>query len=352
MARPGITYTEIAEAAAELEAKGMAATVDSVRAHVGTGSRTTIANHLRNWKSHQSRSDVSGVPQELVTMLKSLWERVQNLANLRVEEMDKDTKERVEQIQQLLDQEKKEVGTLQTKIRQLEEQNHEQKYVNEKLKEEIELFKQEKGKLETQLVSIKEQLEEQKDENSKLHKINHRIQDNLEHYQAEVIKQRQESELALEKQRVEFTTENQFLKQSLQDQINTNHQVMIENKHLSEQVVELKATLKNVTEENAEIKLKFHASIIELRNLQSKYDFLEKEAIVDKHELKGKIAIINDLENKSAILSDQVKKLDQSVEQSEHIITLLRSEKLDLVQEQAVIKEQMKQLQKMVFEKS
>jgi len=51
MARAGVTYYEVADTADALKAQGLNPTVDRVSSVLGTGSRTTINNHLRAWKA-------------------------------------------------------------------------------------------------------------------------------------------------------------------------------------------------------------------------------------------------------------------------------------------------------------
>lgn len=51
MARGGVNYTEVDEAACYLQGLGRNPTVDAIRERLGTGSRTTLAEHLKRWKS-------------------------------------------------------------------------------------------------------------------------------------------------------------------------------------------------------------------------------------------------------------------------------------------------------------
>jgi chromosome segregation ATPase len=80
MARPGVVYSEIARAATQLVAQGKNPTVEQVRLILGTGSSTTIANHLRQWKANQTSTTLisakENIPNELIAILKGLWEKV------------------------------------------------------------------------------------------------------------------------------------------------------------------------------------------------------------------------------------------------------------------------------------
>lgn len=55
MARPGITFDQVAEAATVLTAEGVRATLDAVRERLGTGSMNTIQRHLKAWRENQPK---------------------------------------------------------------------------------------------------------------------------------------------------------------------------------------------------------------------------------------------------------------------------------------------------------
>jgi len=87
MARAGVTYHDIAKAAEAIKTQGQEPTVDRVREHLGTGSKSTIAPLLKRWRSDNGEAaDVSGLPNDLVEVVKSLHERVQQMADHRIEQ--------------------------------------------------------------------------------------------------------------------------------------------------------------------------------------------------------------------------------------------------------------------------
>src|SRR3990172_5325162 len=71
MARGGITFIDVDKAARYLQGQGRNPTVDAIREHLGTGSRTTLAEHLRQWKAAQ----VEGleIAAEILTGLSPYW---------------------------------------------------------------------------------------------------------------------------------------------------------------------------------------------------------------------------------------------------------------------------------------
>jgi len=91
MARAGIVYSHVAKAAAQLTAAGKNATVDTVREALGgTGSKSTIAPMLKQWKA-QHEGEVAaagaGVPADLLEAIKGVYDRVQVGAQVQVEQL-------------------------------------------------------------------------------------------------------------------------------------------------------------------------------------------------------------------------------------------------------------------------
>ena len=57
MARPGITYDEVAASADALVGRGEKPTIGAIRAELGTGSPNTIHRHLTAWKAAQAPAE-------------------------------------------------------------------------------------------------------------------------------------------------------------------------------------------------------------------------------------------------------------------------------------------------------
>ncbi len=54
MSRAGVTLLDVEQAVLKLQGRGKNPSVDAVREVLGTGSKSTIAQHLRDWKAQQS----------------------------------------------------------------------------------------------------------------------------------------------------------------------------------------------------------------------------------------------------------------------------------------------------------
>lgn len=66
MARHGITYNDVAKAAMHSLKTNKTPTVDGIRIILGTGSKTTITKHLKEWKI--IHSDILGLETHEIVM--------------------------------------------------------------------------------------------------------------------------------------------------------------------------------------------------------------------------------------------------------------------------------------------
>lgn len=106
MARTGITYDDVQRAVDTLLKQQEAPSVQKIREVLGTGSFTTISEHLREWRSRrEERRDVpppQGMPAELVSLAEELWTKAQeaaaeNLAHYR-QEADRNVEAALEKV--------------------------------------------------------------------------------------------------------------------------------------------------------------------------------------------------------------------------------------------------------------
>lgn len=91
MARAGILYSHVALAAAKLVAAGKNPTVDTVRVALGgTGSKSTIAPMLKQWKAEHEgvmAAAGTGLPTDLLEAVKGVHDRLQEAARIEVDQV-------------------------------------------------------------------------------------------------------------------------------------------------------------------------------------------------------------------------------------------------------------------------
>ncbi len=72
MARPGVTYLDIAKAATHLVEQGHYPSIEAVRHVLGTGSNGTISRYLKAWREKQGNrlEAEQGLPETLLVVVK------------------------------------------------------------------------------------------------------------------------------------------------------------------------------------------------------------------------------------------------------------------------------------------
>lgn len=80
MARKGVQYEEVVEAATQLQKQGDNPTIQRIREWLGTGSFTTISEHLRQWREYQRNAtplqqDSQDLPTSLAKLTQEIWQQ-------------------------------------------------------------------------------------------------------------------------------------------------------------------------------------------------------------------------------------------------------------------------------------
>ncbi|WP_153637221.1 DNA-binding protein, partial [Marinobacter salsuginis] len=211
MARAGVTYLDVAKAAEAIKIQGQEPTVDRVRERLGTGSKSTIAPLLKRWRSDNGdMADTSGLPNDLVEVVKSLHERVQQMADHRIDRAQQEFIELNEELRKKLDDSSNTIAQLNARQKDLETQIGQRiDEVNQKAQTlediHIKLTRAELQRDEaiTRAAELKENITELKQENRD-------IRDHFEHYQQRTSEDRQQ-------EREQFRAANQGLKDQIQD---------------------------------------------------------------------------------------------------------------------------------------
>ncbi len=78
MARVGIQYPDVKQAAVQLLSQGIAPSVQKIRDKLRTGSNTTIAEHLNTWREEYANKEIhhlpANLPPELISATEVLWQ--------------------------------------------------------------------------------------------------------------------------------------------------------------------------------------------------------------------------------------------------------------------------------------
>ncbi|WP_018416683.1 DNA-binding protein [Teredinibacter turnerae] len=121
MARLGVTFDDISHAATAIVEAGEEPTVDRVRERLGTGSKSTIAPLLKRWRSERVREvNTEGLPEELLTAIKTLHRQVNIAADKRIASASESYQAELNALTTRLNESRTEASTLADQVEQLE----------------------------------------------------------------------------------------------------------------------------------------------------------------------------------------------------------------------------------------
>lgn len=317
MARPGITYLEVAQAATTLQQKGESPTIDMVRKALGTGSNTTIATHLRKWRAeHQpavSALTKTTLPPELLTQLQSLWEALQEKAKEKSETLEREHAQQIDDHQHTIQTLMKQAQTLQNERDQLSNANT---MLQQQLDSAHRQQTQSEQKQQQMSIRLEEQQQRLNDRESAvidLKEQTHHIQQNLDHFREASRQQREELILQHDGAQAELKQEINKLKLQLETERDRNQQVTLENeknKYEAEKQSDEIAWLKEQSQERYDV----------LKEIKSQL----KTAQSHNESLNSRNA---ELLSDSKVQRQQITQLEQSItEHKERWLTIKATE--------------------------
>ena len=82
MARPGVTYLDVAKTAIQLVEQKIYPSIEEIRKALGTGSNSTINKYLREWRSkHGNQAELEqGLPESLLIAIRGIYDGIQEAA--------------------------------------------------------------------------------------------------------------------------------------------------------------------------------------------------------------------------------------------------------------------------------
>jgi chromosome segregation ATPase len=338
MSRAGVTLLNVEQAILKLQGRGKNPSVDAVREVLGTGSKSTIAQHLRAWKAQQLNPQ-GKLPQDLLALVSGLWERLTLKAEQRIEETEEASSQRELELKQTLTELQQDHIRLQKQLHQSEEAQVTLTIAKETLETNLRTQQQEYAKLIERDLLTQQQLESQKAENSRLHQLANNIQANLEHYQQAVHQLQTEQHLAIEKQHAQLQQEITAYRQQVQHheqqlfQRNTKLQ-QLQNEH--HQLYEAHAELIREAQDKTQL----------LGSLQERCDQQQKITLDLEQVLIDNKSHMLAMERELAILADQKASMQKTLAQMEDKIETLRHEKIFLIQEKSELQGYLKQLER------
>ncbi len=353
MARIGVTYQDIENAANQLVGQGKQPTIELIRHFLGTGSSTTIANHLRQWRAEQdgsfSLSKAENLPKEMISLMKGLWDKLCGDAQQKITTIEIKHQQLITELQQEAQKYKNNNQRWQQLFNQWTQEK--EQFTRDKitLEQGIDILQKEKTNLENKIESQTQQLEEKQQRIGELHRLHSQAQTNLEHFRESTREQRMREQQQFEQQKQEWQmemklTKEQFaLLQQKTTDLQQKHQILQQAHHNLEKTHEI---LENKLE-------KTQQTINHLENEKNKliYDnqHFQKKAQEQEKSIAIKIQEITDLQIENKILTKNLAEVQQTYDESKDQIKLLGHEKWILAQEKSQLEGQLKQMQKIVM---
>jgi chromosome segregation ATPase len=352
MARPGVTYLDVANAAQQLVTAGRTPTIESIRITLGTGSNSTLGNHLRTWKSKQDQTQQiatkENIPEELIAALKGLWERVMHQSEEKIQTIHQETQQ--------------ELITLKQEAQRLQKDNAYWQQRHQQTKQERDSFAQGKSVVEQLLTNSKieiaaltekyagleHQNKEKQERIDELRRQNQQIQTNLEHYRNASLEQRIVDQQRYEQQIKQLEQSIQQISQKSTKIQSEKSLLQKENQELIFERDNLKKQLDTLNEKHKSTNAHLTDALNELgRKTQDQQHWQEQlQTFQVKYDAHNKS--FHEIQTQHAVLLQQIEMMKAEINELHEHNKLLAHEKWELGQEKAQLCGQLKQLESLV----
>ena len=321
-------------------------TVDRVRERLGTGSKSTIAPLLKRWRSDNGESiDIGGLPNDLVEVVKSLHDRVQQMADHRIEQAGQEFEGFNQELRKELTDAKNTIAQLTARQQDLENQIEQQNKEKVEAQKSLEDTRISLVKTESQRDEAIARTTELKGSVAELKQENRDIRDHFEHYQQRTAEDRQQ-------EREQFRSVNHGLKDQIQDLQHRLTQAESRASELFEANAQSQSNAVELEQVNATLNRELNGKIEDIQDLKRNLeDALTKyrDSQHKNEQLVENMAVITtqkaEVEKQVAVLSQALEAAKAELKACQDKIVYLTDENKVILQEKAVIQGQFKQLQ-------
>ena len=347
MARPGISYLDVAKTAIKLVEQKIYPSIEEIRKTLGTGSNSTINRHLREWRNKQGNQIEleQGLPEPLLLAVRGIYDGVKEEAASKINIIESESIKAVAELKTTLATvETEQIKLLQTN-KSLEDALNQHQEANLALQRMFNKLEMECSKKADQNNLLQERLADQKSTIDTLKQQLKHTQDNLDHYR-ETVKQTRETENNL------LNEQNKSLERQLyQQQIIASkaaEQVTILSREIRLLEDTNKATLLDLNEvlaDRQEQKNAIKHQTLVNNELSEKYNNILSDNIKLTNELKTEKEVILILRINLEKAQERITMLDQALEKAETKVMVISDQNLFLSQEKAELAYQLKQFQ-------
>lgn len=350
MARPGITYQDVATAANELKGQDKNVTIENVRSILGTGSIGTINQHLRKWKETQTATynlaSKENLPDNVIALIKGLWKGMIMESSEQFVPIEANYQQEISDLKGELEKYK---GNNQ-RWQKLFNQWQQEKSVleNEKLtlEQALDFAHKENTSLNTKQNGLHQQLQEKQERIDELHRLHQQTQQNLEHYRESAREQRLLDKEQFEREKQQMLSEIKTLK----EQVIAERQEIIVLQQRNASLQETNQFLENNDaqnqNENAQLKVKLreaekkcHKYLAVCQVYENQNKQLQEAISAQSNQMISQQAENKTLSNHLAEKFDELKNIKDQLK-------FIAQEKWEIMQEKSILEGQLKQMQK------
>ncbi|MFA4937527.1 MAG: DNA-binding protein [Patescibacteria group bacterium] len=349
MARPGVTYTEVSNAAKQLIATGRSPTVETVRIALGTGSNSTINTHLRDWKTRQTQiqnvATKENLPEELIATIKGLWNQVMDQAEEKILMIQQETGQNIEKLKQEVQQLQQENARWQQQCQQTKQERdgfaHEKSVVEQLVAD----AKIEVATLTEKHAGLEQQTREKQAHIDEMQRQNQQMQANLEHYRASALEQRLSDQQHHEQQQRQFEQTIRQINQELIETKRENTMLQQQNKQVYFERDSLETRLNKFEAQHESVTARLTETLNELAKKEEAQQHWQNQCgvLTTKFDEQNKSFV--ELQAKHATLLQQLETSSADIKEMRQQNKVLANEKWELGQEKARLYGQLKQVE-------
>lgn len=328
MARAGVTELDVHKAATHLMEKSINPTVDAVREILGTGSKSTIAPLLKEWKERNGNwvsEQKTGLPSGLITVVKGLYEGMQSEAAEQILEAQDRATQAAEQSAIKLKEMAQQLAKTQAELRAAQSEQEELKKHCHLLTDKLAKQSEEADKQEGTIKTLNHDLYDAKKETLHTKTLLEQSQENLEHYSESIKEQRAQERNAMDQQLAQASAAMQISQResdSLRTQVTTLQEITNKQETslsaLSMESSVLSKANKELAEEfgKTNIILMTSQKDVERSNdkivaLEKQLDQLNSDAALFKKQAQESSTLLTEANTKVDIYGEAMKKLEQ-----------------------------------------
>lgn len=345
MARPGVTYSEVAHAAQQLVAARKVPTIEAIRRILGTGSNSTLGDHLRTWKTQQDEiqqiATKEHLPEELIAVLKGLWERVMNQSEDKIQLIQQESQAELISLKQTTQTLQQDNAYWQQQHRQAKQERDSYAHDKSTLEQLLSNSKIEMVALTEKLSGFEQQQQEKQARLDELHRQNQQIQANLEHYRNASLEQRLADQQRYEQQQQQL---EQVIQQTNQELTQLRHEKLALQQHHQQTHFEnsnLQTQLDKLNAQHESISIRFTDNVSELaKKTQDQQHWQERFQTLQAIHNEQNQSLI-DIKTQYAVLLQKHETIKTELKELREQNKTLAHEKWILGQERAQIEGQL-----------